>query len=307
MPRLIVILALIFAIAGELFAQETASAAGTATETATETSATVPAETAAAAEKGAVEDDALEAASSHQVREAFTRLLSEHPPQLTRVLITDPTLLTNEPFLVRYPNVADFLAKHPEIRRNPHYYLDTYEYAAPRRTPFEDAVETLTILAVFIFIAFVLAWAARTVIEQRRWNRLSARQAEIHNRILDRFATSEELLAYIKTPAGTKFLESAPIPVHAEKAPQSSSNRVVRSIQIGVIVAAGGIGMLLVSLRLNGDASHGFFAMGMIAFCIGAGFIGSSAVSVMLARRLGVWERPDPPPQSNMDDSGVVR
>jgi hypothetical protein len=153
----------------------------------------------------------------------------------------------------------------------------------------------------------VLAWAVRTVIEQRRWNRLSARQSEIHNRILDRFATSEELLAYIKTPAGTKFLESAPIPVHAEKTPQNPPSRVMRSVQLGVIIAAGGIGMLLVSLRFNGDASHGFFAMGMIAFCIGAGFIGSSAVSVMLARRLGVWERPDPAPQSNMDDSGVVR
>ncbi|HJX29810.1 MAG TPA: hypothetical protein VJ885_18055 [Thermoanaerobaculia bacterium] len=39
----------------------------------------------------------------------------------------------------------------------------------------------------------------------------------MHNKILDRFNTTEQLLEYIRTPAGSKFLESAPIPLHVER------------------------------------------------------------------------------------------
>jgi hypothetical protein len=32
------------------------------------------------------------------------------------------------------------------------------------------------------------------------------------------------------------------------------------------------------------------FSLGMIAFCMGAGFVASAAVSVLVSRRLGVWQ-----------------
>ena len=46
----------------------------------------------------------------------------------------------------------------------------------------------------------------------RRWSRLSKIQTDVHNKLLDRFTSNEDLLAYIQTPVGRKFLESAPIP-----------------------------------------------------------------------------------------------
>jgi hypothetical protein len=131
----------------------------------------------------------------------------------------------------------------------------------------------------------------RTIIEQKRWNRLSKTQAEVHNKILDRFGTTSELLEYVKTPAGTKFLESAPIPLHEEKVPQNAPlARVLWSIQIGVVLAVGALGMLLVSFRFEKESAQGLFAMGMIGFCVGAGFIASAIVSIVLSRRLGLWK-----------------
>jgi hypothetical protein len=130
-----------------------------------------------------------------------------------------------------------------------------------------------------------VTWLVRTAIEQRRWSRLSRTQAEVHNKILDRFGSTEELLTYIKTPAGSKFLESAPIPLHVE--PRAPMPRVLWSIQIGLIAAAAGLGMLLVSGRFDHDTARGFFAMGTIAACIGGGFILSAIVSMALSRRLG--------------------
>ena len=131
-----------------------------------------------------------------------------------------------------------------------------------------------------------------------RWRQLSRTQSEVHNKILDRFGTSSELLEYVRSPAGTKFLESAPIPVRAEEQPRPSApqSRVMLSIQVGVVVTAAAVGMLLVSLRLD-EGADGLFALGAIGFCLGAGFIASALISLFLSRRLGDFE----------NDPGIVR
>jgi hypothetical protein len=153
-----------------------------------------------------------------------------------------------------------------------------------------EVLEGLTNFAVFSLIAFALSWLVRTIIEQKRWSRLSRTQSEVHNKILDRFSTSGELLDYIRTPAGTKFLESAPIPLHTESAPQNAPlSRVLWSVQIGVVVAAASLGMILVSGRLEKESAQELFALGMIGASIGVGFIASALVSVFLSRRLGLW------------------
>lgn len=173
--------------------------------------------------------------------------------------------------------------------------------------PFEDFLEGLTVIAVIGLIAMALGWFIRTVIEQKRWNQLSRRQAEVHSKILDRFGSSEEVLQYIKTPAGSKFLESAPIPLYAEKPAQPAPfSRVMWSIQIGVVVTVIGLGLLLLSVRFDGEAAEGFFGMGIIAFSIGAGFIASAAVSLFLTRRINAMQ--DIAPESkSLDEPGLMR
>jgi hypothetical protein len=166
-------------------------------------------------------------------------------------------------------------------------------------------MEPLAAMFGILFVALALSWLLRTWIEQRRWNKLSKTQAEVHNKILDRFGTSAELMEYIKTPAGTKFLESAPIPLRAERPAQSAPySRVILSIQAGVIVAAAALGMLLVSLRYSDDSGEGLFALGAIALCIGLGFIASAFVTIFLSRRLGVWQGQQP---SETEEPGLVR
>ena len=269
--RTMLILTLLVAMTGGVFAQP-----ATTTTTTTTTSAPPP--------------PLEETQTRQQVRDRFTRLLAQHPPEVAPLVVIDPTLLSNDPFLARYPELAQFVAAHPEIRRNPHYYVQELPnpIAFRHRSTWQEAVEAIGIGFIICLIAFVLTWLVRTLIEQRRWSRLSRTQAEVHNKILDRFGSTEELLAYIKTPAGSKFLESAPIPLHVESAaPGTPMPRVLWSLQIGLIVAAAGLGMLLVSGRFDRESAQGFFAMGTIAACVGGGFILSAIVSMALSRRLG--------------------
>lgn len=273
--RSVLILALVLGIAGPLFAQEATTTATTATTTAATETSTFP----------------TQSRSSSEIRSDFTLLLRERPPEVARILHLDPSLLSDEAFLGKYPELRDFIAKHPEVRHNPGFYLENFSESSDQDSLVGAVFHNLTIFAVFSLIAFALGWLVRTVIEQKRWSRLSRTQSEVHNKILDRFSTSAELLDYIRTPAGTKFLESAPIPLHTDSAaPQSAPlSRVLWSVQIGVVVAAASLGMILVSGRLDKESAQELFALGMIGASIGVGFIASALVSVFLSRRLGLW------------------
>ncbi len=110
------------------------------------------------------------------------------------------------------------------------------------------------------------------------------------------------------SPAGSRFLESAPIPLRAEQG--MSSGPVVRamwSIQIGVVVAAGALGLILVSGRFDRETAQGFFGLGVIALCIGGGFIASAVISILLSRRLGLWQGPGASRPDPHDDAGLTR
>jgi hypothetical protein len=262
--------------------------------------------TTAAATKSAPETTAAPEPTAYQVRNELTRILRDRYPELATILAIDHSLL-NETYLAGYPEVARFVARHPEIVRNPRFYLAKLDRSVDEGV-LSNAFEAMVIFSTFLLIFFALAWFVRTITEHKRWSRLARTQNEVHNKILDRFGSSEEVLAYIKTPAGAKFLESAPIVVSTGQPRQSSpATRVMWSIQIGVVVAAAALGMLVVSLRYDGPTRNDLFAMGVIAFCVGGGFIGSAVVSLLLSRRLGIWEGPDVPPADVVEGSGGVR
>jgi hypothetical protein len=68
-----------------------------------------------------------------------------------------------------------------------------------------------------------------------------------------------------------------------------------------VVIVAASIGLLVVSTRFSGDNAQGVFAMGVIAFCVGAGFIASALISFALSRRLGLLRTPPP----SVDETGA--
>jgi hypothetical protein len=305
--RTILTLTLTLALPGGISAQE-ATTTAPATTTATTSAATANTETIAPAPAPSESIDNAERRG--QVRERFTRVMRQHPAAVGEVVAVDPTLLSNEPFVARYPELGQFLAQHPEIRRNPHYYARDLE--RPRepmqpRSALDDLMEAASIMFTVGLIAYALAWVVRTIIEQKRWNQLARRQSEVHNKILDRFSSSDELLTYVKSPAGSKFLESAPIALHSEpRKPATPVTRLLWSIQLGVIAVAVGLGMLLVSLRFSGESAHAFFAMGVIAFCVGGGFLASAYVSLLVSRRFGSWQESGS--AANIaDDAGMMR
>src|SRR5688500_4559345 len=101
------LLTLTLSLATAAFAQETPPPATTATATTAEATTTTAeadtAETATAAAAAARPDRR----TSTEIRNLFSNVLSEHPPELATILKLDPSLLSNDAFLAGYPALAE--------------------------------------------------------------------------------------------------------------------------------------------------------------------------------------------------------
>src|SRR5262245_60592954 len=65
----------------------------------------------------------VERQSAMETRQRLRELLSELPPSLAQVLQLDPSLASNADYLTPYPALAAYLHQHPEVARNPSFFL----------------------------------------------------------------------------------------------------------------------------------------------------------------------------------------
>jgi hypothetical protein len=244
-------------------------------------------------------------ANAEDTRQRLEELLRQYPPSLGRILALDPTLLDNEAYLQPYPELASFIAAHPEVRHNPGYFLPTgdgnFRGGPYRLTPqdraldmWNRAIESFTIGAIVLTIAGGLFWLIKTMIEHRRWSRLSKIQTDVHNKLLDRFTSNEDLLAYIQTPAGRRFLESAPIPMDTPRSISAPLGRILWSAQAGAVLTVLGLGFEVIAESAVEEISGPVAAMGAVVIALGIGFLVSAVLAYLLSRRFGLMHQDAP-------------
>ena len=284
--------AFLIAIVFILLSATAAFAAVPATQTAAQqTAATTTAAQVATTSAGPDGD-------SREVRNDLRELLNRYPPEVGTVLKLDPTLFNDATYLATYPELAQFVSQHPAIAHNPAFFLDQVQGLSsqdpnpPAFRMWKDILGALGGFSVFLIITYVLVWAVKALIEQRRWSRLARIQTEVHSKLLDRFTSNEELLAYIQTPAGRRFLESAPIPLESAKPISAPVGRIFGSLQAGLVITAAGIGLDVASSRFVSGASEPLFAIAVIAICVGVAFVISAAAFYAISRRVGLWQAP---------------
>jgi hypothetical protein len=231
-------------------------------------------------------------------------------PTLTTVVSHDPSLLSNQEYVARNnPQLAAFLAAHPEVARNPDFYLfshlkheegqpdealeravwpDVFRSPAPPSS-FGQFWDGFIPLMAFVCGLAALLWLTRIFVENRRWNRVFKMQGEVHGKLIDKFTSNQELALYMDTEAGKRFLEAAPIPVSVEPSQRvpNAVARVLTPLQAGIVMVLLGIGLLL--LRKAGpDMNTPMLVLGTVVLMPGIGFIISAGITWMLAARLGL-------------------
>lgn len=229
---------------------------------------------------------------ANQTRQDLWNLLRQYPPALGEVIQRDPSLLDSPDYLTPYPLLARFLELHPEVRRSPAYYFGGFSFRTP--TPqeraidlFEEVMAGAALLTGFCVFVSLLVWMTRTSLDHRRWLRQSRVQVEVHTKLLDRLTSNEELLAYAQTPAGSRFLESAPLELGAHT-PAAPLGRIIWSVQAGVVLIVLGIGLWLAQLNLIDEVRQGFTLIATVAVSLGVGFVASAAVAFKVSARVGL-------------------
>jgi hypothetical protein len=220
-----------------------------------------------------------------RTRIQLENVLRNYPPALANVLALDPSLITNQPYLAPYPDLANFLNQHPEIARNPNFYIPLPE----RRVVVESSSSNLGPILVLVLFMALAIWLVRTIVDYRRWNRLAKIQTDVHTKILDRFTENADLLAYIQSHAGRRFLESSPIMLDAAPSTIAAPlGRILWSVQAGIVLALAGGGVAMVATRFPISEARPLQVLSALAMALGTGFVISAGASYLISRKLGL-------------------
>jgi hypothetical protein len=230
-------------------------------------------------------------------------------PTLRDVVERDPSLLSDTAYVSRNnPELAAFLTAHPEVVRNPDFYLFSefhepgvrYSPGLERRGPGRDEgpqedpsmrffANAVMPFLVFLCVLAAVIWMIHVFVQNRRWTRMQRLQMEAHGKLMDRFGSNAELMAYMSSEAGRRFLEAAPIALDAESGQRmpNAVSRVLISMQVGTVLTLLGVGLLLLRNTLT-DQRAPLLMAGTLFLMPGLGFLVSAVLTWMFAARLGM-------------------
>ena len=158
-----------------------------------------------------------------------------------------------------------------------------------RRNLTEEVLhEDIGPFVVMISIFAAILWLIRLLLENRRWGKIFSLQSAVHGQLIEKFSSSQELLTYMETDAGKRFLEAAPIATEIDqKRLPNLVARVITTLQIGVVLMLLGIGLLFLR-HVLGHRAEILLIVGVVVLMPGVGFMISAGITWVLAKRLGL-------------------
>lgn len=231
-------------------------------------------------------------------------------PTLTTVVEHDPSLLSNQEYVSRNnPRLAQYLASHPEVVRNPDFYLFTrlpqtegqpdqaleravwpeLQHVERERPGYEVLLDQGGPFIALVVITGAILWLTRLFLQNRRWHRMLRMQMDVHGKLIDRLGSGQETLAYMGSEAGRHFLEAAPLPVNfdGEQSNSGAISRILTPLQTGLVLVLLGIGFFLLR-HTQREMEIPMLVLGTVTLMPGIGFILSAVITWALAGRLGL-------------------
>lgn len=141
----------------------------------------------------------------------------------------------------------------------------------------------ITGICIVSTLASLTGWIVWVISTNVRRRQATERIAALHAKLLDQCANSNELLRYLESEQGRKFLESATIET------SNPAARILGAIQAGMVLAFLGIAGLLVRNALSDpDVRESMLVLASAALAIGIGFLMSAVASYVLSRSWGL-------------------
>ena len=130
---------------------------------------------------------------------------------------------------------------------------------------------------LFLLFGFVV-WTIFSTIRRYKTAKL---QAGLQTKLLEKFGSGQELLAYVQSDAGKQLMESLTM---EQRTPHG---RILGAAQVSVILVLLALALLFLRGRVSGG-EEGFLVSGTIALSLGVGFGLSAALSYFLSKSFGL-------------------
>lgn len=103
-------------------------------------------------------------------------------------------------------------------------------------------------------------------------------QTDLFNRLIDKFGSSSELLAYMQSEAGQQVLKTPAIPA------PNAYTRILNSAQYGAMAVIIGFGILGIGSAFRGqEAADVTFVFGWLAVSVGGSLLVSAVISYLMS------------------------
>jgi hypothetical protein len=162
-----------------------------------------------------------------------------------------------------------------------------YSGGSPNTEEVRRVMGDVMAFCVFLLLLCAVVWLVRTIMENRRWNRVANIQTEMHTKLLEKMASSQELLAYMDTEAGKRFLESSPFEIETRSAPSFPVGRILFAAQAGIVILFVGAAMIWLENRLP-DSAEALLVLGTLGMAVGFGLLFSAGVAYSVSKHFGL-------------------
>jgi hypothetical protein len=138
--------------------------------------------------------------------------------------------------------------------------------------------DVVALIAVFGTISFI-TWTIFTTVRRLRMARV---QADVQTVLLSRIDSAQNLLSYVQTDTGKKFLSTVTLENETPLGP------MLACVRWGIVIIF--LGGALCILRGMGDVDSDAIVPGVLALALGLGFEVAAFVSWYLYRSMGLTE-----------------
>ncbi|HEV2380354.1 MAG TPA: hypothetical protein VG206_11235 [Terriglobia bacterium] len=221
-------------------------------------------------------------------RGALDRFLDAHP-EIQNDVLSEPQRVNDPNYIHDHPELQAFLEAHPQVKADPRSFISPANWRLlNRRSDTDELLGWFVPFSVFVVCLLAVLWVLRYVLENRRWNKTFKVHEEVHAKLIEKFASGQELTAYMQSEAGRRLLEWTPPSFDMpSRGVPAAAGRIVWSIQAGLILGLVGFGLLFIRDRMP-DAVEPLLVFGTLGLTIGAGFILSALISYGLSKQLGL-------------------
>ena len=144
-----------------------------------------------------------------------------------------------------------------------------------------DSESIMMIIIMPTFLA-ITGWAFKVALNFLHNQRLLKLHYALQDKLLDKLGSSPEAIEYLHSDAGEKMFALA------TKERTNPYARILTALQSGAVISLLGIGFIFLRGMVASEGAEAFTIIGVLALCLGLGFLASSAAAYVFSKQWGL-------------------